>query len=500
MVGFLKPKMNLACSILFVKSASTKAGFAIKAAGLVDEKFKCLICRLILKRPMVLVCGHHICFGCIAIDRNVHCPKCHEITLASQIQQDNDFESEIYELHSSCYLCEWLGVLKDYQTHLEKVHEIYECLHCCETFDSAVTLNQHKENVCPNVIINCILQPFGCKEQDSFCVAKHLNIISITTISGQSHYEDTLDKDLQSLDTTIPSVTTASSSADQQMCVTGTIIDIADSVRVLNRGLEKLNDQFLQQSQSIETTGQYLQVLNALHGESNESVKTHSTTMGILQQESSELKQQLAEYQSTSYDGTFLWKLTDIGQKMTEARTKHKISIYSSAFYSSPTGYKTCARLYPYGDENTFGTHMSISFVVMRSTNDPVLFYPFNYEVTFCLLDQTDQQRHIIRTIRPDEQSNCSQRPQLDMNTPTEIPDFVPLYIFEQVNNPYVRNNTMFIRILIDFENLPKTLLPYVMSLNPGLPPHTRQKLIQQEMERHQRVSQAEDASTSRQN
>ncbi|CAF1638743.1 unnamed protein product [Adineta ricciae] len=447
---------------------------------------------------MKLVCGHRICFGCIAIDGNVQCPKCHEMTLTSQIEQDKDFQSEIYELHSSCYLCEWLGVLKDYQTHLEKVHEIYECLHCCETFDSAVTLNQHKENVCPNVIINCTLQSFGCKEQflrseasEHYLSEIHQRTLalivsqSITTISDQSHYEDTLDKDLQSLDTTIPAVTTASSSADQQMCVTGTIINIADSVRVLNKDLEKLNDQFLQQSQSIETTGQYLQVLNALHGESNELVKTHNTTMGILQQESFELKQQLTEYQSTSYDGTCLWKLTNIRQKMTEARTKHQISIYSPAFYSSPTGYKTCARLYPY---------------VMRSTNDPVLFYPFNYEVTFCLLDQTDQQRHIIRTIRPDEQSNCSQRPQLGMNTPTEIPDFVPLYIFEQVDNPYVRNDTMFIRILIDFEKLPKTVLPYVMSLNPGLPPHTRQKLIKQEIQRQQRVPRAEGASTNSQN
>ena len=139
---------------------------------------------------------------------------------------------------------------------------------------------------------------------------------SISTISDQNHCEDTFDKNLQALSTTIPSVTSTSSSADQQMCVTGMIVDIADSVGVLNRDLEKLNDQSLQQSQSIETTSQYLQELNALYGKSNELVKTHSTTMGILQQESSELKQQLAEYQSTSYDGTFLWKLTDIGQRM----------------------------------------------------------------------------------------------------------------------------------------------------------------------------------------
>lgn len=179
---------------------------------------------------------------------------------------------------------------------------------------------------------------------------------------------------------------------------------------------------------------------------------------------------------------------------LAEARDKHKSSIYSPPFYSSSTGYKVCARLYPYGDENIFGKYMSISFVIMRSTNDPLLSYPFNYEVAFCLVDQTNQQRHIIRTIQPYEQSNCFQKPRLDMNTPTEISDFVPLYIIEQVDNPYVKNDTMFIRILIDFENLPKMVLPYVMSLNPGFPPYTRYKMIQQEVERNQRGLQSQIA------
>ena len=35
-------------------------------------------------------------------------------------------------------------------------------------------------------------------------------------------------------------------------------------------------------------------------------------------------------------------------------------------------------------------------FVLMRGPNDAILKFPFDYKVTFCLYDQTPQQRHII--------------------------------------------------------------------------------------------------------
>jgi len=42
----------------------------------------------------------------------------------------------------------------------------------------------------------------------------------------------------------------------------------------------------------------------------------------------------------------------------------------------------------------------------------------------------------------------------------------------------------MFIKVLVDFENLPKTMLSYVLSLNPAVPSHCQQRMIQQEMKR----------------
>ena len=61
-----------------------------------------------------------------------------------------------------------------------------------------------------------------------------------------------------------------------------------------------------------------------------------------------------------------------------------------------------CLRLYPTGDGNCRGTHLSLFFVLMRSEFDGILKYPFCFKVFFCLCDQTGRNEHIIDSFRPD--------------------------------------------------------------------------------------------------
>ncbi|CAF1310510.1 unnamed protein product [Rotaria sordida] len=171
-------------------------------------------------------------------------------------------------------------------------------------------------------------------------------------------------------------------------------------------------------------------------------------------------------------------------QILVDAQSERQTSIYSPPFYSSSNGYKMRARLYFNGDGNARRTHMSLFFVLMRSLNDPILKFPFNYKVTFCLYDQTSAQRHIIDSFRPDIKSSSFQRPQSEMNIASGIPKFLPLEVIQQEGNPYIRDDTMFIKIMVDFEELHKTLLSYALSLNPGLPMHIQQAMIKQEAER----------------
>jgi hypothetical protein len=70
------------------------------------------------------------------------------------------------------------------------------------------------------------------------------------------------------------------------------------------------------------------------------------------------------------------------------------------------------------------------------------------------------------------------------MNIASGIPKFCPLTTIEQEGNPYIKDDTIFIKIMVDFGNMPKTLLPYALSLNPGLPQYVQQVMIKQEAER----------------
>jgi len=145
--------------------------------------------------------------------------------------------------------------------------------------------------------------------------------------------------------------------------------------------------------------------------------------------------------------------------------------------------------MYLDGDGNARGTHISLFFVLMRSEYDAILHFPFCFKVIFCLYDQTGQQQHIIDAFRPDVTSNSFQRPRSDMNIASGITKFAPLTIFQQDNNPYIRDDTMFIKVIIDFSNLSKTILTYALCLSPGLTSEIQQTMIREEVEKQQQIS-----------
>ena len=56
--------------------------------------------------------------------------------------------------------------------------------------------------------------------------------------------------------------------------------------------------------------------------------------------------------------------------------------------------------------------------------------------------------------------------------------------MIQQEGNPYVKDDTMFIKIMVDFGDMPKTLLPFALDFNSELPPDIQQIPIKEEAER----------------
>ena len=173
-----------------------------------------------------------------------------------------------------------------------------------------------------------------------------------------------------------------------------------DDVVVVNETMTNLNKKINEQQKQITMLQQLVQQTIEMNRALQVRNRTLEDDLVIVRRETS------AASVGSSFDGTYLWKITDFTQKLADAVAEKQTSIYSPPFYSSPNGYKMCMRLYLQGDGQARRTHLSLFFVILRGENDAILQWPFNYRVLFCLFDQSRNQRHIIDSFRPDSNSN----------------------------------------------------------------------------------------------
>ncbi|CAF3948563.1 unnamed protein product, partial [Rotaria sordida] len=319
------------------------------------------------------------------------------------------------------------------------------------------------------------------KKEEHFLTKQHQDAILKVVRQMRSQLLDA------QMDTDVDRTTSATTSYPVSAQLQGlyeTLNILAGGIETLNNDGQRLTNESLQCQIKLQKLAEEFSQVKLSAEESHGFLEGVKQNQDILNQDVESLKEIINDMQYVSYDGTFVWKTTNFQEKMTDAQSERQTLICSPPFYSSPTGYKMRAGLYLNGDGNAHCTHMSLFFVLIRSVNDPILKFPFNYKVTFCLYDQTPAQRHIIDTFRADIRSSSFQRARSDMNIASGISKFFPLEMIQQKGNPYVRDDTMFIKVMVDFEDIPKTLLPYALSLNPGLPTHIQQAMIKQEAER----------------
>lgn len=154
-------------------------------------------------------------------------------------------------------------------------------------------------------------------------------------------------------------------------------------------------------------------------------------------------------------NGILVWKIADFAQRRREAVSSQTPSLYSPPFYTSPCGYKMCARLYPNGDGQGSTTHLSVFFVVMRGEFDALLPWPFQQRVTIKLLDQSapasmeNSRLDIVETFKPDPSSSSFHRPVKPMNVATGCPLFMSLSELKAKESRYIRDDTIFIKVIV---------------------------------------------------
>ena len=133
---------------------------------------------------------------------------------------------------------------------------------------------------------------------------------------------------------------------------------------------------------------------------------------------------------------------------------KSPFSLYSQIFKTASFGYvfilRVCSTIDPANDNQQY---LSIYITLLRGDFDAILFYPFPYNISFCLCDQSGQKKHIVSTLKPDPNSPSFACPTSERNDEIGIMKFCPLHYLTDSQSIYLKDEVFFIRIFIDYMN-----------------------------------------------
>ncbi|NXU14452.1 TRAF2 factor, partial [Pardalotus punctatus] len=475
------------------------------------QKYLCSNCNNILKRALQTLCGHRYCSACLTWivrnNKNAICQKCKEedpdiLSEESLLAEERAFgdaaiNKEISELRVRCVTlgCSWSGIMKDFEEHQSLCeYALIPCHTGCGHVVMRRKLADHLENGCVNNVTVCQqcqcslasseyqvrtqnqlmelplhpavfpplplqvaeeslgLAPAGCggctgcidsvfsfqgskekrKEHEKSAVGAHMLLL----LQHMRQLKGTVCSAANAARGFTPQPELGLSSLENKLHVFENI------VAVLNKEVESSNLEILAFRRQSELDQNIIRSLELKIAELHRCLTQKDAGL-------SSLHKSLLFSEQTSYDGIFLWKITDVGRKLQDSVTGRTVGLYSPAFYTAKYGYKVCLRVYLNGDGTGKGTHMSLFFVVMKGDYDALLPWPFRHKVTFMLLDQNNRE-HIIDAFRPDLTSASFQRPVNDMNVASGCPMFLPLSKLQSPKHAYVKEDTLFLKCIIE--------------------------------------------------
>ncbi|XP_012884803.1 PREDICTED: TNF receptor-associated factor 2 [Dipodomys ordii] len=418
-----------------------------------EAKYLCSACRNVLRRPFQAQCGHRYCSFCLSSILSSgpqNCAACvHEgiyeegisILESSSAFPDNAARREVESLPAVCLSdgCTWKGTLKEYEAHRDICPEFPLA---CDGCGKRVPRDELQDHIrtCGKCPVPCRFHAVGCsevaeaedlQEHEAQRLREHLALLLSSLLEARappgapSQLEPELLQRCQALERKIAT--------------------FENIVCVLNREVERVAMTTEACSRQHRLDQDKIEALTS-------KVQQLERSIGLKDLAMADLEQKVLELEASTYDGVFIWKISDFARKRQEAVAGRTPAIFSPAFYTSKYGYKMCLRVYLNGDGTGRGTHLSLFFVVMKGPNDALLRWPFNQKVTLMLLDQ-DNREHVIDAFRPDVTSSSFQRPVGDMNIASGCPLFCPVSKME-AKNSYVRDDAVFIKAIVDLTGL----------------------------------------------
>ncbi|XP_074829784.1 TNF receptor-associated factor 2 isoform X2 [Natator depressus] len=456
-------------------------GFSKEILGTkLEGKYLCSECKNILRRPFQAQCGHRYCSYCLKkliSSGPQKCAACIQegiyeegvsILETNSAFPDNAARREVESLPAVCINdgCPWKGTIKEYEAHDEICPKFpLSCEGCGKKKIPREKFQDHVKT-CGKCKVPCRFQVVGCTEMvenekllehESKCVGEHLYmllgfVLRLRAESGDLKHHPTRgsmqDNSMLLTTNSLCSESELSESLELQgrcEALERKTITFENIVCVLNREVERVSLTVEAYSRQHQLDQEKIEMLS-------NKVRQLERSTGLKDLAMADMEQKIRDMEASTYDGVFIWKISDFARKRQEAIAGRCPAIFSPAFYTSKYGYRMCLRVYLNGDGTGRGTHLSLFFVVMKGPNDALLRWPFNQKVTLMLLDQNNRE-HIIDAFRPDVMSSSFQRPVTEMNVASGCPLFCPVSKME-AKNSYVRDDAIFIKAIVDLTGL----------------------------------------------
>ena len=236
------------------------------------------------------------------------------------------------------------------------------------------------------------------------------------------------------------------------------LIAIQESIDILSPRIEIVSNDCIQlrsEHNGIKTTGErVLSQVNEttkISDDNIEKINKHIQSQNDTVKELDDAKKScsLIKMILLETDGTMIFSFNKHHDDINSP-----FSIVSPIFKTAIFGYsfilRVCSTIDP---ENDNQGYLSIFTSLLRGDYDQILLFPFPYNISLCLCDQSGQGKHIISTIKPDPKSPSFARPASEKNDEIGVVKFCPLNYLKDTGSIYLKDSVFFVRIFMDFMN-----------------------------------------------
>lgn len=318
---------------------------------LLDAKYECAICIDWLKEPMLTSCGHRFCHGCITDwlqNHNQCCPLDNKRLSADQdIFPDNFVRREIEQLKHKCPNSP-LG---------------------CSVVASPIELHRHLPS-CP---YRRQQEPDPPEEKCPFAGIKCDFVGRPETNQLEEHLKADMPHHLQLMLQALQQTAIATWQPQKSG---------ASTSGSLENGQLPPPPQYANgvDEQIVQTMYQRIVVLE-------QRTREQETRLENLQKQLRLARQQQAPVDPRYSNGTIIWRIEQFASLVARFRANANNREYSHECYTSPHGYKFCARL---NIQPRKPQVLSLHVHLMQSENDYHLDWPFKGRIKLCMVHPTD--------------------------------------------------------------------------------------------------------------